>query len=99
MISATEVKRIPALIFLLSILTNFSLAQSPAIPSPEKPAPKVTYILAGRLFDATSDSVRENMVIAVENERIKSVALGCRCQDSAGRQSDRPLAGDRASRA
>ena len=66
MISATEVKTIPALIFLLLILTNFSLAQNPAIPSPEKPAPKVTYILVGRLFDATGDSVRENMVIAVE---------------------------------
>jgi imidazolonepropionase-like amidohydrolase len=74
LISATEVKTIPALIFLLFILTNFSLAQNPAIPSPEKPAPKVTYILVGRLFDATGDSVRENMVIEVEGQRIKSVA-------------------------
>ena len=74
MISASEIKTIPALIFLLSILTNFSLAQNPAIPSPEKPAPKVTYILVGRLFDATGDSVRENMVIEVEGQRIKSVA-------------------------
>ena len=74
MISATEVKTIPALIFLLSILTNFTLAQNPAIPSPEKPAPKVTYILVGRLFDATGDSVRENMVIEVEGQRIKTVA-------------------------
>jgi imidazolonepropionase-like amidohydrolase len=74
LISASEIKTIPALIFLLSILTNFSLAQNPAIPSPEKPAPKVTYILVGRLFDATGDSVRENMVIEVEGQRIKSVA-------------------------
>lgn len=77
MISATVVKRIPALIFLLSILSilaNFSQAQSPAIPLPEKPAPKVTYILVGRLFDATGDSVRENMIIEVEGERIKNVA-------------------------
>ena len=40
----------------------------------DKAAPKVSYILAGRLFDATSDSVRENVVIMVEDERIKSVA-------------------------
>jgi len=37
-------------------------------------APKTTYILAGRLFDATSDKVRENVVITIEGDRIKSVA-------------------------
>jgi imidazolonepropionase-like amidohydrolase len=37
------------------------------------PPPKVTYILAGRLFDSTSDSVRETMVIVVEDDRIKTV--------------------------
>jgi len=37
-----------------------------------KPAP-VTYIRAGRLFDSTSDNFRENVVIVVEGERIKSV--------------------------
>src|SRR5882757_3080004 len=40
----------------------------------DKPIPTVSYILAGRLFDATSDKVRENVVIMVEGERIKSVA-------------------------
>ncbi|HET6180071.1 MAG TPA: amidohydrolase family protein [Candidatus Sulfotelmatobacter sp.] len=39
----------------------------------DKPAPKTTYIIAGRLFDATSDSVRQNVVIVVEDERIKRV--------------------------
>jgi imidazolonepropionase-like amidohydrolase len=39
-----------------------------------KAAPKTTYILAGRLFDATSDTVRQNVVITVEGERIKSIA-------------------------
>lgn len=39
----------------------------------DKSAPKVTYILAGRLFDSTSDDVRENVVIVVEGERIKNV--------------------------
>src|ERR1700687_1940576 len=48
-------------------------AQTPGA-GPAKAAPKTTYILAGRLFDATSDTVRQNVVIVVEDERIKSVA-------------------------
>ncbi|HZD92992.1 MAG TPA: amidohydrolase family protein, partial [Candidatus Sulfotelmatobacter sp.] len=40
----------------------------------QKPAPKAVYIRAGRLFDATSDNVRENVVIVVLGERIQSVA-------------------------
>src|SRR5215471_6022317 len=43
-------------------------------PSSNKPAPKTTYIRAGRLFDSTSDKVRENVVIVVQDERIQSVA-------------------------
>ena len=38
------------------------------------PAPQTTYIVAGRLFDGTGDAVRTNVVIAIEGERIKSVA-------------------------
>ncbi len=38
-----------------------------------KTEPKTTYILAGRMFDSTSDNVRETMVIVVEGERIKTV--------------------------
>jgi imidazolonepropionase-like amidohydrolase len=41
--------------------------------SPDKAPSKVTYILAGRLFDSTSDDIRENVVVVVEGERIKSV--------------------------
>ena len=37
-------------------------------------APKTTYILVGHLFDATTDKVRENVVITIEGDRIKSVA-------------------------
>ncbi len=40
-----------------------------------KPAPAITYIRAGKLFDSTSDSYRENVVIVVEGERIKTVSL------------------------
>ena len=56
---------------LLSVLSSLALAQSSA--PVEKAAPKITYILAGRLFDSTSDNIRENMVIMVEGDRIKSV--------------------------
>ena len=54
-------------------LSSIVFAQAPANPA-DKSAPKASYILAGRLFDATGDNVRENVVIAVEDERIKSVA-------------------------
>src|ERR687888_1530282 len=54
----------------LALFVTTSLAQPPAGPA----SPKTTYILAGRLFDATGDNVRETMVIEVEGERIKSVA-------------------------
>ena len=47
----------------------FAFAQDAAAP------PKTTYILAGRLFDSTSDNIRETQVIVVEGERIKSVGL------------------------
>ena len=74
MIPAIVLRRISVVIFVLLSLTHFGLAQSAASSAAEKPAPKVTYLLVGRLFDATSDNVRENMVITVEDERIKSVA-------------------------
>src|SRR5215475_1425336 len=59
------------LIFLiLSVISITAFAQQPPA---NKPAPKVTYIRAGRLFDSTSDKVRENMVITIDGERIQSV--------------------------
>lgn len=64
-----------------SILSLFAVisaicasAQTPARNSAAKPAPKMTYIRAGRLFDSTSDKVRENMVIVVQDDRIQSVS-------------------------
>ncbi len=57
-----------ALLFLFLATSCTCLAQKPA-----KTAPVTTYIRAGRLFDATSDRVRENMVIVVEGNRIRSV--------------------------
>jgi imidazolonepropionase-like amidohydrolase len=54
-------------------LSTLGFSQQPSKTELAKPAPKVTYIRAGRLFDATSDSVRENMVIVVQDERIQNV--------------------------
>ncbi|HUR36998.1 MAG TPA: amidohydrolase family protein, partial [Terriglobales bacterium] len=56
-------------IFLLcTLLTVVCLAQTPAPTT--KP---LIYIKAGRLFDATSDTAKLNMVIVVEGDRIKQV--------------------------
>jgi imidazolonepropionase-like amidohydrolase len=60
------------------LATCFVFAQNPAA------APTVTYILAGRLFDATGDNVRETQVIVVEGERIKSVGSAASVKIPAG---------------
>jgi len=61
-----------AVAFMLQGIVNSQTSAS--VETTSKVAPKTTYILAGRLFDATSDTVRQNMVITVEGERIKSIA-------------------------
>jgi len=56
------------------IVSSAAWGQAQASPgAADKNAAKPSYILAGRLFDATSDSVRENVVIAIEEDRIKSI--------------------------
>jgi imidazolonepropionase-like amidohydrolase len=62
------------LALLCLMLASIAFGQAVAPPAGEKTASKVSYILAGRLFDATGDNLRENVVIVVEDERIKSVA-------------------------
>jgi len=57
-------------------------AQSP--DKDAKPAPHVVYIKAGHLFDATSDKLRENVVVVVEGERISKVAAAGEIQIPAG---------------
>ncbi len=47
------------------------------------PATGTTYILAGRLFDATTDKVRENVLITIEGDRIKSVTPGAQAPQGA----------------
>jgi imidazolonepropionase-like amidohydrolase len=61
-------KRSVALIVLF--LATALLAQQSA----KAPAPKTVYIRAGHLFDATSDNMRDNVVIQVVGDRIQSVA-------------------------
>ena len=55
------------IVFLLTAVVPALAQQAP------KSAPKTVYIRAGRLFDATSDSVHENMVIVILGDRIQSV--------------------------
>ena len=65
-------KRLLAIVFAV-VSTAVVFAQQPATAGAGKPAPRITYIRAGRLFDAAGDKVRENVVIVVEDERIQSV--------------------------
>jgi len=55
-------------LILLFVATSL-LAQQTA----KAPAPKTVYIRAGHLFDATSDNMRDNVVIQVVGDRIQSV--------------------------
>lgn len=57
---------------LLFIFVFMTIAPALAQQAP-KPAPKTVYIRAGRLFDATSDNVHDNMVIVLLGDRIQSV--------------------------
>jgi imidazolonepropionase-like amidohydrolase len=74
-------KRALAAISVLFVLSVFSPAQQPPA---EKPAPKITYIKAGRLFDGTGDAARERMAIVVEGERIQSVGAAAETPIPAG---------------
>ncbi len=58
---------------LIAVMTATAFAQQPAQPPVNKPAPKITYIRAGRLFDGTSDTIRQNVVVVVQDDRIQNV--------------------------
>ncbi len=47
-------------------------------------APQTVYVKAGHLFDATSDKLRDNVVLVVEGERISKVAPARRVDHSDG---------------
>lgn len=75
-------KNVLAVLVLLA--TSCCFAQSSSQSNQPPAPPKTTYILAGRLFDATSDSIRETIVIAVEGDRIKNVAPAASIKIPAG---------------
>jgi imidazolonepropionase-like amidohydrolase len=56
------------------LLLVLLMVASCAAQQPPAPVPKVVYIRAGRVFDGTADTVRQNLIIVVEGERIKSVS-------------------------
>lgn len=60
-------------LILIVISSVAALGQQPPKTPANKPAPKIAYIRAGRLFDGTGDKVRENVIIVVQDERIQSV--------------------------
>src|SRR5215475_8711998 len=79
---ATMMKRLPVLLCLFALFSAFALAQNIAedtanAPRPVKlvppPPPGPVYIHCGALFDAKSNQLQPNMVIAVERDRIKQV--------------------------
>jgi imidazolonepropionase-like amidohydrolase len=53
------------------MLAAFCIAQDKT--AEPKPATKITYVRAGHLFDSTGDTYRDNVVITIENDRIKAV--------------------------
>ncbi|HTJ30204.1 MAG TPA: amidohydrolase family protein [Acidobacteriaceae bacterium] len=67
---------LPLLLFAASLaLPGAALAQSAENKAAEnKTASPAVYVKAGHLFDATSDKLRDNVVLVIENERISKVA-------------------------
>src|SRR5437868_13266744 len=63
-------------VFILSVSCLAQAVQPTQTAEKKQPAvpPKLTYILAARLFDSTGDAIRENVVILIEGDRIKNVA-------------------------
>jgi imidazolonepropionase-like amidohydrolase len=57
----------------ISLVLLFCASALFAQKSSAPATPKITYIRAGHLFDGTSESMRDNVVIVVEGDRIKSV--------------------------
>ncbi len=61
------------IVILLGLGLSTSLGFSVETCASVESAPKPLYLRAGRLFDGTGDSYRQNVVILVEGERIRAV--------------------------
>jgi imidazolonepropionase-like amidohydrolase len=59
------------------LLTTFLLLSAVAFAqtTPQQPAPKLTYIRCGALFDGRSDQLRRNVGIVVQGDRIREVGV------------------------
>jgi imidazolonepropionase-like amidohydrolase len=59
----------------LACAASLAVPVAGALANDDAPAPpaKILYIKAGHLFDATSDQLRDNIIIAVAGDRIQSV--------------------------
>ena len=62
------IKRSFSLMVFLAAISIFAQQAAKA------PVPKTVYVRAGHLFDATSDNMRDNVVITIVGERIQNVA-------------------------
>lgn len=61
-------------------------AQGARAADPAAPAPEPVYIKAGHLFDATSDNLRENVILVINGERISKIAPASEIHVPAGAQ-------------
>src|SRR5437868_8010197 len=68
------------LLFLFAFVSFTAVAQTTTPAA----APKITYIKAGRLFDATSDAMKSNMVIVVAGDRIQKIGSASEINIPAG---------------
>lgn len=83
--------RLWQILLTIALLGSCAAQSRPQQPGGEKTQPgappKLTYILAGRLFDGTSDNARENVAIVVEGDRIKAVTSAADMRVPAGAQA------------
>lgn len=74
-IQGVPVLRVETTAFLrLPLVLGFAVTLAVFQPASAQQAPATGYVKAGHLFDATSDKLRDNVVIVVEGERIIRVA-------------------------
>jgi len=74
------IKKLCLVVISIFILVFIAVGQT----SSAAQTPKITYVLAGRLFDSTGDNLRETQVIVVEGERIKGVGSAASIKIPAG---------------
>ena len=73
-----------SLLLVGAILLALPIVHAQSAQKDAKPTPHVVYVKAGHLFDATSDNLRDDVVIVVEDERIKSVVAASEAKIPAG---------------